>query len=349
MKKIKRLLPALMISACIAPLSLAQAPPMPDPQMKAVLDQLGALHPKPIVKLTPQEARKQPSPADAVAALLKKQGKSVDPEPVGKVENTTIPGPAGPIPVRIYTPKGDGPFPVIVYIHGGGWVIATNDTYDSSPRAMVNLTNATVVSVEYRKAPEHKFPTAHEDCYAALQYVMNNAATMNCDPNRVAVMGESAGGNMATSVCMMARDRKGKMPIYQALIYPVVGGDFNTPSYKKNAMAKPLNKAMMQWFVKNTIKSPTDLNNPYLSILKGDVKGLPPATVITDEIDPLMSEGRAYADKLHKAEVRVRYKNYEGVAHEFFGMGAVLDKAKEAQAFVAEGLKSAFARPISKE
>ena len=317
--------------------------------MKAVLDQLGALGGKPLDKLTAQQARKQPTPADAVKALLKKEGKSTDPEPVGNVRNTTVPGPAGAIPVRIYTPQGDGPFPVIFYIHGGGWVIATMDTYDSSPRAMVNLTNAVVVSVEYRKAPEHKFPAAHEDCYAALQYVMKNAAKMKGDPGRVAVMGESAGGNMATAICMMARDRKGMMPLYEVLIYPVANNNFNTPSYLKNAKAKPLNKPMMQWFFRNTVNSPSDANNPYLSVLKGNVKRLPPATVITDAIDPLMSEGKAYADKLRKAGIAVRYRNYEGVTHEFFGMGAVVDKAKDAEGFAADGLKSAFEqKPVQK-
>jgi acetyl esterase len=336
------LFPALILSACLAPLAHAQTPPKPNAQMKAVLDELGALHGKPIPQLSAKEARKQPTPADAVKMLLKKQGKSTDPEPVGSVRNTTVPGPAGPVPVRIYTPSGEGPFPVIFYIHGGGWVIATMDTYDASPRAMVNLTNAMVVSVEYRKAPEHKFPAAHEDCYAALQYVMKNAGKMKGDPKRVAVMGESAGGNMASAICMMARDRKGMMPIYEALVYPVANGNLNTRSYQINAKAKPLNKPMMAWFFRNTVKSMADAKNPYLAILKGNVKGLPAATVITAEIDPLMSEGKAYADKLKQAGIAVQYRNYTGVTHEFFGMGAVVDKAKDAEMFAADGLKSAF-------
>ncbi len=345
MKATRSLLrPALILSACLAPLAHAQTPPKPDPQMKAVLDELGALHGKPIPQLSAKEARKQPTPADAVKMLLKKQGKSTDPEPVGSVQNTTVPGPAGPIPVRIYTPAGEGPFPVIFYIHGGGWVIATMDTYDASPRAMVNLTNAMVVSVEYRKAPEHRFPAAHEDCYAALQYVMKNAGKMKGDPKRVAVMGESAGGNMASAICMMARDRKGMMPIYEVLVYPVANSNLNTRSYQINANAKPLNKPMMAWFLRNTVKSAADTKNPYLVILKGNVKGLPAATVITDEIDPLMSEGKAYADKLKQAGVAVRYRNYTGVTHEFFGMGAVVDKAKDAEMFAADGLKSAFGK-----
>ena len=328
-------------------IAYAQTPPKADPQMQAVLDQLKALHGKPIEKLTPQEARKQPTPADAVKALLKKQGKSAAPEPVGNVQNTTIPGPAGPVPVRVYTPAGTGPFPVLVYIHGGGWVIATIDTYDSSARALCNMAQCVVVSVEYRKAPEHKFPAAHEDCYAVTQYVMQNAAQMNGDPKRVAIGGESAGGNMATAVCLMAQDRKGMMPIYETLVYPVTSGSLDWPSVQQNAMAKPLNKPMLQWFFKYTIASPSDAKNKYLSVLDNSedtLKGLPPATVITAEIDPLHDEGKAYADKLTKAGVQVAYKNYGGVTHEFFGMGAVVDKAKDAEQFAADGLKSAFAQ-----
>ncbi len=336
---------ALTLGTLSIALAAPAAPPKADPQMQAVLDQLTALHPKPIEKCTPQEARRQPSAADAVKALLRKQGKSADPEPVSKVQNTTVSGPAGAIPVRVYTPMGDGPFPVVVYIHGGGWVIATIDTYDSSARALCNLTQAVIVSVEYRKAPEAKFPAAHEDCYAALQYVMQNAATMNGDPRRVAVAGESAGGNMASAVCLMAKERGGMMPVYQAAIYPVASGNLNWPSVEENADAKPLNKAILQWFFKYTLKTPADAKNELLdldNISAAKLAGLPPATVITDQIDPLRDEGKAWADKLQKAGVTVRYRNYEGVTHEFFGMGAVVDKAKDAEQFAADGLKSAF-------
>lgn len=337
---------ALLLGTASLSLAAPAQAPAPDPQMKAVLDQLAALHPKPIEKCTPAEARLQPSPADAVKALLKKQGKSTAPEPVGSVKNTTVPGPAGPIPVRVYTPDGSGPFPVVVYIHGGGWVIATIDTYDASPRALCNLAQCVVVSVEYRKAPEHKFPAAHEDCYAALQYVMKNAAIMNGDPQRVAVAGESAGGNMATAVCMMAKQRGGMMPVAQVCVYPVASGTLNWPSVAQNAAAKPLNKPMLQWFFKYTLKTPADAKNKLLDLVNApssDLQGLPPATIITADIDPLHDEGKAFADKLQQVGVKVSYRNYSGVAHEFFGMGAVVDKAKEAEQFAADGLKSAFA------
>ena len=319
------------------------APPKPDPQMKAVLDALASLHGKPIEKLTPTEARKQPGPPDAVKALLIKQGKSTDPEAVGNVEDKTVPGPSGTVPVRVYTPEGDGPFPVVVYYHGGGWVIASIQAYDSSCRALCNAAKAVVISVGYRQAPEFRFPAAHEDSYSALQYIMKNAEQFNGDSKKVAVAGESAGGNLATAVCLMAHDRGGLMPVYEVCVYPIADTNTNTPSYKTNAKAKPLNKPMMEWFLKYTVSSPDDLKSKYLAVLQNpDVKYLPPTTIITDQIDPLMSEGAAYAEKLKAAGVDVRYKNYDGVTHEFFSMTPVLDKAKDAVAFAADGLKSAF-------
>ena len=320
------------------------APPPPDPQMKAVLDQLAALGGKPIEKLSPAQARKQPGPPDAVKALLKKQGKSTAPEAVASVKDIKVPGPSGDIPARVYTPSGSGPFPVLVYFHGGGWVISSIQGYDSSCRALANAANCVVVSVGYRLAPEHKFPAAHEDCYAATQYIIKSgAAQMNGDPKRVAVGGESAGGNLASAVCLMARDRKGAMPIYEMLVYPVTDTVPDKPSDKINYNAKPLNVPMLKWFVGHTISKPSDLRSPYLAILHNpSLKGLPPATVIGAQIDPLQSEGQLYADRLTKAGVPTRYRLYTGVTHEFFGMGAVVDKAKDAVAFAAEGLKSAF-------
>lgn len=333
---------AALLTLCGTALS---APPPPDPQMKAVLDQLAALGPKPIEKLSPTQARKQPGAADAVKALLKKRNNGVlpPPEPVAGVEDRRVPGPAGTIPVRVYTPEGSGPFPVLVYVHGGGWVIASIQAYDSSARALANAAKCVVVSVGYRYAPENPYPAAHEDVYAATQYVIKNAARFGGDPRRVAIGGESAGGNMASAVCLMARDRKGRMPVYQLLVYPVTDTRTNTPSYRQNAKAKPLNRAMMRWFFRHTLADPRDADSKYLAILRNrNLRGLPPATVVTAEIDPLRSEGKAYADRLRSAGVPVRYRNYDGVTHEFFGMGAVVNKAKNAVAFAAGGLQSAF-------
>ena len=319
----------------------------PNAQMQAVLDELNELGPKPLETLTAEEARIQPTPADAVKALLKKkQGNTSDskPEEVGNIENKSIDGSGGPIAIRIYTPKGNGPFPVIVYYHGGGWVIADLDTYDSSPRALVNATNAIVVSSHYRQGPEHKFPAAHDDALTAYKWTLENAKTLNGDPKRIALVGESAGGNLAASVSVLAREHHMPLPIYQVLVYPIAGYDFETLSYIENAKAKPLSREAMKWFFKQYLNSPADGKNHLITLAnEKNLKGLPPTTIITDQIDPLRSEGKDYADKLQAAGVKVRYKNYDSVTHEFFGMGAVIDKAKQAQHYAAEGLKEAFA------
>ena len=323
-----------------APMTMAT----PDSQMQAVLTQLGTMGGKPIETLSPEEARKQPSPADAVMALLKMQGKPATPEPVTRVSNRMIAGAQGEIPARIYTPSGTGPFPVVVYFHGGGWVIATVDTYDASARAIANAAGAVVVAVEYRKAPEHPFPAAHEDAFAAYKWVLTHTNDLNGDPDRIAVMGESAGGNLAASVSMMARDQHLQVPVYQVLVYPVANADTTTPSYTENANAKPLNKAMMIWFAQHTLKNHSDMTDPRFDILDApNLVGMPATTVIMAQIDPLRSGGEAYAAKLNAAGVKVDSRAFEGVTHEFFGMGAVVDKAKDAVKMAAAGLKSGFA------
>ena len=311
-------------------------------QMRAVIAEFLRLNPTPIYNLPPQEARQRPTVADAVRNVLIAQGRSTAPEPVANVQDTTVPGPAGALPIRVYTPSGTGPFPVLVYFHGGGWVIGSIDVYDSSCRALANAAQCVVISVEYRKGPENRFPAAHEDAYAATQYVLNNAAQFGGDPNRVAVSGESAGGNMASAVCILARERGGKIPVYQLLIYPVAGNDLTTESYNENADAVPLSRPLVQYFLNYYLPDPAVANNPLINLLGADVTGLPPATVITDEIDPLRSEGQAYADKLRNAGITVRSRNFEDVTHEFFGTGAVVDTAREAVTYAAEGLRTVF-------
>ena len=333
-------LTALAVSTSL--LSAAQEPPKANKQMQAVLDELGTLGGKPIDTLTPQEARQQPTPADAVKALLKKRGQSTEPEKVANVENKTITGSGGEIPIRIYTPAGQGPFPVVFYIHGGGWVIADLDVYDSSPRALANAAKAVVVSTHYRQAPEHPFPASHEDVFTAYKWARENAASFNGDPNRIAVAGESAGGNMAAAISLMARDQHVPLPLHQVLVYPVAGTDMNTPSFEENANAKPLNKAMMEWFAKHELKNPQDKLDPRIDLVNANLRGLPSATIITAEIDPLRSSGKMLADKLKAAGVDVDYKNYNGVTHEFFGMGAVLEESKDATKLAAKNLIKAF-------
>ncbi len=311
-----------------------------EPAMQKVLDTLASLGGKPIESLTPEMARKQPTPADAVKKVMESQGKSTAPDPAVAHKQLMISGPAGDFPIHIFTPVGKGPFPAMVYYHGGGFVIADTKVYEASPRALAKMAQAVIVSVDYHRAPEHKFPAAPNDAYAAYIWTLEHAKELNVDPARVAVGGESAGGNLATVVSMMARDKKAAIPVHQLLIYPVVDNNMETASYKKYAAAKPLNKPMMAWFFKHYGGDPL---NPYALPMKAkSLKGLPPATVIAAEIDPLLSEGKSYSDKLRKDSVTVAYKEYKGVAHEFFGMGSVVPLALDAEQYAAEALKAAF-------
>ena len=309
------------------------------PEMQAVIEQLMSFKNKPLPELTAVQARKQPSPADAVAKLMQANNMPTPPMNCDTMSKSLMPG----VKARIYTPKGGtAPYPVIVYYHGGGWVIATNDTYAASAQALCEQVGAMVVSVEYRKAPEHKFPAAHDDAFAAYQYVLKNAASMKGDPNKVAVVGESAGGNLACNVSMMARDKKVALPKYQVLVYPIAGYDMNTPSYQKNTETAPLNKGGMAWFFKNYLRTPADGKDARINLVSANLKGLPATTIIGAEYDPLMSEGKTLADKLTAAGVKTNYKLYNGTTHEFFGMAAVVPEAKEAQSVVVSDLKGAL-------
>ena len=314
----------------------------PDRQMQAVLDEWAALNPKPLQSLTPEEARKQPGAADAVKSLLKKQGKGIEPEPVGGVKTLAYPAAAGELSARIFMPKGNGPFPVLVYFHGGGWVIGDIDTCDASCRALCNSARCVVGCCDYRRAPENPFPAAADDAFAAYRWALKNCRDWNGDPTKVAIGGEDAGGNLAAVTCLRARD-VGPIPVQQLLVYPVTNNDLKTPSYQEHARAKPLSTAMMKWFLAQYVgdQSPT----PYSFPLRArDLTKLPAATVITADIDPLRDDGKEYAVALRNAGVRVAYKNFHGMTHEFFGMGAVLEKSKDAVKFAADGLTRAFGR-----
>ena len=338
-----------LLATLCAGAALASAPPKP--QMKKVLDKLATLGGKPIPSLTAQEARKQPTPTDAVKGVLTDAGKSVAPEEVAKVEDRTIPGAAGEIPARIYTPAGIGPMPVVVFFHGGGWVIGNKDVYDSSPRALANLVHAIFISVDYRVGPENKFPASHEDAFAAYKWALANAASVGGDPARVAVAGESAGGGLAAAVSMMARDQKVQLPVHELLVYPIAGYDFVTPSYKENADAKPLDRPMMKWFFEQYLNSPADAKDPRISLVNADLKGMPPTTIVLAQIDPLRSEGELLAKMLKVAGVRTEQKTWQGVTHEFFGMGAAVAEAKEAEKWAGVRLAKAFAKakPMASE
>ena len=312
------------------------------PEMQAVIEKLVSYGDKPIETLSAVDARKNHTPTDAVMDLIKENNITL---PASTVDTTgkDIPVSGGNIHLRIYTPKaGNGPFPVIVYYHGGGFVIANLDVYDASAKGLAEQVGAVVVSVAYRLAPEHKFPTAHNDSFAAYEWVVKNAASIKGNPAKIAVVGESAGGNLAANVSIMARDKKITVPVHEVLVYPIAQADMNTESYKMYGNAKPLNKAMMAWFTEKYVSDMDQAKDPRISLVLANLKGLPATTIITAEIDPLNSDGKMLADQLKAAGVSVDSKNYAGVTHEFFGMAAVVPQAKEAQAYAADQLKSAF-------
>ncbi|MDB5473305.1 MAG: hypothetical protein JWP99_608 [Devosia sp.] len=311
--------------------------------MRAVLEKLMDLGAKPIHTLSVEQVRTQPTPADAAMAVLEERGESTEPEEVASTEDIMIPGPAGDIPARVYTPEGEGPFPVIVYYHGGGWVIANIDVYDASARALANQAEAIVVSSHYRQGPEDKFPAAHDDANAAYEYVVENASSWNGDVDALAIVGESAGGGLAVNVAIHARDAELTTPDAIVAVYPIAGGQTDTPSYQENANATPLGRADMEWFFEHYLNSAEERNDPRIDLYEeADLAGLPPTTIINAEIDPLLSDGEMLAQAMEAAGVEVEQKTFDGVTHEFFGMAAVVPSAKEAQALAGEKLRAAF-------
>jgi acetyl esterase len=303
-----------------------------DPQVQAVLDQMAALEAPLLHTLSVEDAR---------AAMLMPTGEL---QAVGGIEDREIAGPAGKIPIRIYTPEGKGPFPVLVYFHGGGWVIGNIESHDPVCRELTHAADCITISVDYRLAPEHKYPAAPEDCYAATRWAVENASSFNGDPTRVAIGGDSAGGNLTAVVALMARDRGGPKLAYQLLIYPVT--DHYTrdkPSYEENAEGYFLTKDAMIWFWDYYISSEDEAKQPYAAPLQAqDLSGLPPAMVITAEYDPLRDEGELYAARLQESGVPVTLTRYDGMIHGFVSMYAVLDDGKKALADASAGLRAAF-------
>lgn len=340
-------------AVALATLAACQtAPPQPDPtgradaDMNRVLTQLAAMNPKPIESLTPAEARLQPTAAMAATRVQQQATGSAAPMPVALVRDIQVPGAAGPLQVRLYNPApGGGPLPVILYFGGGGWVIADLDTYDASARALATGANAVVVSVFYRRGPENRFPAAHDDAAAAYTWLHANAGSLGGDPRRIALAGESAGGNLAITTAMAARNTGLPRPAAILSVYPVAGTSTNTPSARENAMAKPLNTAMLPWFLQYyTSNTPQELNDPRLNLVEtADLRGLPPTTIVLAEIDPLRSGGEMLTEKLRAAGVPVESRTYPGVTHEFFGMGSVVRQAKTAEDFAIQRLRAAFA------
>ena len=284
------------------------------------------------------------SPPDARVAAEGFRDLAGEPEDVAAVQDITIPGPGGGIPARVYTPDGDGARPCLVYYHGGGWVLGDIQGLDSTCRALANAAGCVVVSIEYRLAPEHKFPAPLDDCVAAVEWVHANAASIGVDPDRLAVGGDSAGGNLAAAVSLHARDAGGPPLRLQLLVYPVTHHDYGTESYTANGEGYLLTKDMMVWFWDHYLNKAEEGADPQASpLLAEDLSGLPRAVVYTAEFDPLRDEGEAFAARLEAAGVPVTHKRFDGQIHAFFQMLGVFPSAREAVDGAAAELKAAFA------
>jgi acetyl esterase len=306
-----------------------------DAQVKELLDWLETQNLPATNQVPPAEARR--------LFRLRLQRMDTPGEPVASIEDRRIPGPEGEIPLRIYTPAGRGPFPALVYFHGGGWIVGDLDTHQSGCCFLTNSVPCVVVAVDYRLAPEHKFPTATEDCYAAVRWVVDNARTVNVDPNRIAIGGDSSGGNLAAAVGLMSRDRGGPALVFQLLIYPVIDFNFGTPSYQENGTGYLLTKELMVHYWQQYLRNEADSNNPYASPVRAEnLKGLPPAFILTAQYDPLRDEGQAYAQRLRDAGVPALVHNYDGLIHGFWSMGSFLEQTQSIRQEVSQVLRSAF-------
>jgi len=305
-----------------------------DPEAQALLDQMAEAGAKPFEEMTVPEARQ------AAAAFLDLQG---EPQEVASVSHRFIPGPTADIPVRIYTPRGDGPLPALVYFHGSGWVILNVELCDPTMRALANSTGCAVVAVNYQKAPEHKFPIPLDDCFAATAWVAEHAAELGIDPARLGVGGDSAGGNLAAAVCLRARDEGGPPLAYQLLVYPATDYGWDKPSCVENAEGYLLQRGSMRWFWSHYVNDESDGDNPLVSPLRApDLSGLPPAFIVTAEYDPLRDDGELYGERLREAGVPVKVSRYDGMIHGFYFMEGVLGQAKDLHEEVATEVRAAL-------
>ena len=306
-----------------------------DPQIAGLIGALDAGFP-PVHTMTGAQAR---------ATIRSRFVPAADPEPVGAVSDTSIPGPGGDIAVRIYRPVTDAAaLPVVVYAHGGGFVFCDLDSHDGLCRNLANRIGAVMVSVDYRLAPEHPWPAAADDLYAAVRWINDNADALGIDAGRIVVGGDSAGGNLAAVTALMARDRGGPGLAGQLLLYPVIAADFGTESYRAFGRGYYNPKPALQWYWDQYVPTVAERSHPYASPLGADLHGLPPAVVVIAGHDPLRDEGVAYADALETAGVSVTRLSYQGGVHGFLTM-PMLDLAQRARADISREVAQLVSLP----
>ena len=305
------------------------------PAARTMIDQLESAGGPPLWEMSVEDAR-------SISAVM---GAMDQPPEVAAVEDRVIPGPDGDLPVRIYTPDAPAPRPVIAFFHGGGFVICSIDTHDGLARRLANAIGAVVVSVEYRLAPEVRCPDSAEDCYAATLWTHEHAAELGTDPGRLIVAGDSAGGNLAAVVALMASERSTPPIAGQVLVYPVIDAACDAPSYTENGAGYFLEASGMRWFWDHYLGPDGDGTHHHASPIRAsDLSGLPPAVVITAEFDPLRDEGEAYADALEAAGVPVVARRYDGMIHGFVSMPMVFPEADDAVARIADAVSATSGR-----
>jgi acetyl esterase len=305
-----------------------------DPQAHALLAAMEAQGAPDISQLSVSQAR------DMANSFREMQGDLVQ---VAAVGDRTVPGPDGSLPVRIYRPEGS-PRGAIVYFHGGGWVIGNIEVVDAPCRALAAATGCVVVSAQYRLAPESAYPAAPEDCYAVTRWVADHLAELGTEPAGLVVAGDSAGGNLAAAVALMARDRQGPEIAFQALVYPATDlVEMATESYRENGEGYLLTAASMRWFRDHYVPDEARRSEPYCSPARAeDLSGLPPAFVATMEFDPLRDDGETYAERLREAGVPVTVQRYDGQVHGLFWLGGMCDRYSGLVEDIAREVKAAL-------
>ncbi len=308
-------------------------------EMLAVIEQLDSFHVPRLETLSPQQARAQLGILDAAKQVARSYGIGSPPN-LADTFGRDIPVTGGKVHIRIYQPRSAGSLqPAIVYFPGGGWVVGSLNAYDASARALAEQSNAIVVAVDYRKGPENKFPTAHNDAFEAWQWLIANSASLNINASRMAVAGEGAGGNLACNVSISARNAGVTLPKHQLLIYPVTQNAVNTASYQQYAIAEPLYPALIVWFLNGYLHNMNESSDTRISLVNADLSGLPPTTIINAEIDPLRDDGRMLELAMRQVGVNVTRTVYDGVTHEFFGMNTVLPEARDAESVATAALR----------
>lgn len=316
--------------------------PSMQPEMMAVIEQLDSFHQAAVQDASPADARLLKGLSDAEDELARQLGIPT-PTPLSSMTETMIPVNGTKLNVRIFRPNSGGAMmPAVLYLHGGGWVIGSSEMYAKSARSLADNAGVVVISLDYRLAPENKFPTAHEDALATYQWLLANAASFQINPSRIAVVGEDAGANMACNISIAARDNGWVMPRCQVLISPIVDPSMSRSSYTQFAAAEPLSKAQMAYYFSHYLRNSADATDTRINLLQANLQNLPPTTIVSAVIDPLDGDALALQNTLNGFGNSVTRTSFNGVTHDFFGLSKTVPEARDAQAMAVAALRAAL-------